>query len=465
MNIARWFRPGWPLAALLCLYPLWWVLGVGEFAFVILAIPMAWELRKRRPMVVPPGFGFWLLFLLWNVLSLAMLVLSAPHTNAGSTSGRAISIAVRMLQFAAVTITALYVVNLPSNLVSQRRIMRWLSILFAVTVVGGLLALVIPHFSFKSPLEYVLPHSIDANRYVKNLVHPQTAQVQNVLGYSSPRPAAPWGYTNFWGNNISILLIWFCVYMWRPAITRRRVQLAVVGVIALVPIVYSLDRGMWIGLVLTLAYLIYRLAIHGDLRALVAALVVLPIAALVFLVTPLHGVVSNRTSHSGSAGIRTFLDTAAWRGAIESPILGWGGPRKTIGSSQSVGIGPSAECPNCGAGTIGSTGEFWEIIFSQGFVGVAFYLAFFLAACWGLRRDRSPTGAAARVICLLAVFYTYFYNNLPSSLTLTFISIALSWRNVADAAQPAAGGSEANTLEPGPTAGPPARVRLAGATS
>jgi hypothetical protein len=464
MNIARWFRPGWPLAALLCLYPLWWVLGVGEFAFVIFAIPMVWELRTRRPLTLPPGFGFWLLFLLWNLLSLSMLVFSAPHTNAGSFSGRTISIVIRLLQFAAVTVIALYVINLPTAQVSQRTIMRWLSILFVITVIGGLLALVAPHFSFKSPLEYVLPHGIDANRYVKNLVHPQAAQVQNVLGYSSPRPAAPWGYTNFWGNNISILLVWFCIYMWRPATTRRRVQLAVVAVVALVPIVYSLDRGMWAGLILAVAYLIYRLAIHGDMRALAAALVLLPIAAMTFLLTPLHGVVQNRTSHSGSANIRTFLDTAAVRGANSSPILGWGGPRKTIGSSQSVGIGPSPDCPNCGAGTIGSTGEFWEIAFSQGYVGVGFYLAFFLAAFWGLRRDRSPTGAAARLISLLAIFYTYFYNNLPSALALTFISIALSWRNIASLA--AATELDPSGAGPGRSGGRglPARTRLAEAT-
>jgi polysaccharide biosynthesis protein PslJ len=458
MTTIRPLRPGWPLAALLCLYPLWWCLGIGAFAFVIFAIPMAWDLRRRRPLILLPGFGFWMLFLLWNVLSLTMLPFSATNTTAGSTGGRLISIVVRLLQFAAVTVIALYVVNLPSQQVSLRRIMRWLSMLFLVTVVGGLFGMAAPHFAFTSPLEYVLPHGIDANRYVKTLVHPQFAEVQNVLGYSSPRPAAPWGYTNFWGNNLSILLVWFCLYMWRPATTRRRVTLAVVMAVALVPTVYSLNRGMWLGLVISLAYLIYRLARRGDKRALVATFAVLPVAGVVFLLTPLHGVVSDRTTHSGSAGIRTFLDTAALHGAYQSPVLGWGGPRKANGSSQSIALGPSPKCPNCGQGTIGSTGEFWQIIFSQGFIGIGLYFGFFAAVFWGLRRDRSPTGAAARLLVLLAVFYTYFYNNVPSALALTFISLALSWRTITAPAE-----SRAARSRSGPAFTSPA-TNLVGAT-
>src|SRR5271170_1541687 len=109
------FRPGWPLAALMCLYPLWWALGIGEFSFVIFAIPMAWDLRRRHPIRLPPAFGFWLLFLLWNVLSLVMLPFGAPHTIAGGTLGRTFGVLFRLFQFAAVTVIAMYVVNLPAE--------------------------------------------------------------------------------------------------------------------------------------------------------------------------------------------------------------------------------------------------------------------------------------------------------------------------------------------------------------
>ena len=31
----------------------------------------------------------------------------------------------------------------------------------------------------------------------------------NLLGGDAPRPAAPWGYTNTWGNNFCLLVGWF----------------------------------------------------------------------------------------------------------------------------------------------------------------------------------------------------------------------------------------------------------------
>ena len=48
-------RPGWPLTALLVLYPLWWALGMGTLAVFLLAVPMALQLWRRRPVLVPPA--------------------------------------------------------------------------------------------------------------------------------------------------------------------------------------------------------------------------------------------------------------------------------------------------------------------------------------------------------------------------------------------------------------------------
>ncbi len=373
-----------------------------------------------------------MLFLIWTVLSLVMLPFGAPHTVPGSQSGRAFGVMFRFFELGAVTIIALYVLNLPTSQVPQRKIMRWMCVLFFATVAGGYLALAAPSFSFTSPVEAVLPHGIISNTYVQSLVHPAAAQVQTVLGYSAPRPAAPWGYTNTWGNLLSILLVWFCVYMWRPASGWRRLALGVTLAVALVPIVYSLNRGMWFGLLISVAYLVWRLAAQGDTRALISALLLLPVAVLAFLLTPLHGVITQRESHGGSNEVRAFADAAAWHGALESPILGWGGPRKTIGSGQSIAIGPTANCLNCGNVGIGSTGEFWQVAFSNGLIGVGPGWSLFLAAFLALRRDRSPTAVqAARLIIILVLFYSYFYNNLPSAAGITLISISLAWRSIA----------------------------------
>jgi hypothetical protein len=432
LTTRRRLPPGWPLAAILCLYPLWWALGVGEFAFVIFSVPMARELMRRRPLRLPPGFGLWLLYLMWTVLSLVMLPLTPPNTIAGSVTGRGLSVVLSLVQLAGVTITLLYVGNLTEEEVPQRRIIHWLSILFLVTLGGGILGLVVPHLEFTSPMELILPHAITSNSYASTLVHPTTAQVQNVLGtQTTGRPAAPWSYTNFWANVISLLLIWFCVYMWQPARRGRRVALVVILTVTTVPVVYSLNRGLWFGLVLSGGYLVVRAARRGDARATVAALIAIPVIVLAFLASPLHTVVTERAEHGQSNEIRRFLDEAAVDGALRSPILGWGGPRKAVGSANSISVGPSAACPSCGQAGIGSTGELWAIMFNTGLVGLGLYASFFISVWWRLRRDRTMIGAAARLTIGLTLFYTFFYNNLPVALTLAMISIALSLRQLA----------------------------------
>src|SRR5207247_4349589 len=125
--------------------------------------------------------------------------------------------------YLAATIALLYIVNLPKTDMPQRRLLRLLSVLFVVTVAGGVLGVVAPHFEVTAPLERVLPASVRSNEYTRALIHPTAAQIQTVLGAERPRPAAPFGYANFWGNILSILLVWWVVFMWCDGGRLRRV--------------------------------------------------------------------------------------------------------------------------------------------------------------------------------------------------------------------------------------------------
>jgi len=425
----RWRLPtGWPLWAALVLYPIWWALGLGAFSCIILAIPMTSTLLKRRPLRYPPAFGIWLLFLLLNVFSLIMLPVHAPNTTEGSFSGRTISLVLHFIQLGSATVFLLYLVNMTQQELPQRRVLKWMGALFLVTIGGGYLALADPHFQFNAPLEYVLPHGITSNVYVHTLVHPAAAQVQNVLGFSAPRPAAPWAYTNLWGNNLSILLVWFCIYMWEPKVVKRHFRLVLVIAIALVPIIYSLNRGLWIGLLFSIVFVIFQVAKRGDLRAMFYVLAATACGAVLFIATPLNSVVHQRASHGQSNDIRAFIDSQSFKGALESPLFGWGDSRKVIGSSQSIAVGPSPSCPLCGAVNLGSTGEIWVVMFDQGLLGALLYLGFFAAVWWKLRSNTTLIGAGGRLILLLSIFYTFFYNNLPTGLILTMLSIGIATR-------------------------------------
>src|SRR5205085_2674838 len=83
--------------------------------------------------------------------------------------------------------------------------------------------------------------------------HPSAAQLQEVLGYTSPRPSAPFGYTNTWGNCLGLLLGWFVVSWFAERKSLRRALGLAILAVGAIPVVYSLNRGLWIGLGLVLA--------------------------------------------------------------------------------------------------------------------------------------------------------------------------------------------------------------------
>ena len=163
-SAGRWLsrHPAWPVTALLVGYPLWWALGVADFAWIFLAIPMAsrmlaWRKHRTRRLKLPPGMGAWAMFLLWTLAGISMVSLTAPGTLPGSVSNRVISFAVRASSYLAVTVLLLYVGNLTEKELSRRKL-AWLVGLLAIYATGlGVAGMLLPHLSFTSPSELLLP--------------------------------------------------------------------------------------------------------------------------------------------------------------------------------------------------------------------------------------------------------------------------------------------------------------------
>jgi hypothetical protein len=58
------------------------------------------------------------------------------------------------------------------------------------------------------------------------------------------RPSAPFAYTNEWGNCLALLLPWLIARWWFKGTRRQRMIALAAVVLAIVPIIYSLDRGL-----------------------------------------------------------------------------------------------------------------------------------------------------------------------------------------------------------------------------
>jgi len=425
----RWIRyglpPSWPLLFLVAGFPVFWALGLSIFAIPLLAVPMAWQLLRRGSVRFPPGFFIWGLFLLVVLASVFMLNSKAPGTVTGSGLGRYLAFFARFINYVAVTVVLLWVGNASERRLPTLTVVRILALLGIWTIVLGSIGVAFPHLAFQSPVGSIAPPQVSGNIGGRIAF----SQVQPVLGFSAPRPAAPYSYTNAWGNNLSLLLPWLVAGWWVAGRWLRKSVAAVLLVVTIVPLVFSLNRGIWIGIVLSVGYIAVRLAVGGKIAVLGFVAVGLLLAVVVFLATPLSAVVSQRIQHGHSNDIRSSLGLTSVQLAATSPIIGYGSTRQVIGAQGSIAVGKTANCPRCGNAEVGSTGQLTLLLVAQGFVGVALYMLFLGTAVWRYRRDRSAVGYAGVLVVGLTMFYALFYTALTMPLCITFVAIGLLWRN------------------------------------
>lgn len=423
--LPRRLGPAWPLKLLLVWFPLWWALGLTSVVFVATSAVMAVQMVRRGRLRLPVGFSVWLLFLGWMLAGVAMLWVDAPGTVPGGGPQRLVGFSVRVLWYLAVTVAMLYPLSFTSKALPAIQVARWLSCLFLTAVVGGLLGLVAPSFNFPSPLELLIPGVGDSG-FVYTQLHPALTTSSDFLGYEQPRPRAPFAFANAWGNNVGLLLPFFvlaCLY------ARRRWQrwsLPVVLAAALLPIVYSLNRGLWLGLSLVAVYSLGLLLRARRFRA-VSGLVAAAMVALALIITsPVGETIVTRleTPHSNArrTTVAEVVTTTTWEG---SPLLGYGTTRDVLGSFGSIGGGQTPQCRQCAAPPLGTQGFLWRLIFTTGFVGTALF-AIFMAWQWiAHARRRTPMAVVGCLSLAASALYFVVYDSLESPLFILMLAVGL----------------------------------------
>jgi polysaccharide biosynthesis protein PslJ len=398
---------GWPVLALVVLFPLWWALGLSAVIWIVLAVPMLVWLLLRGPAVrVPKGFGLWIAFLFWMLLSATQL----------DEARRWYAYSYRALLYLSMTVMFLYVYNLPRTALPARKLVLALTVFWAAVICLGFAALAIPTGRFTTPLGLLLPPDIAASPFVQDLVGARLAQVQDFIGYNLPRPAAPFTYTNEWGGAVGLLtpMALAGLGLLRSYLLRNLVRLLLVA--SLVPIVVSANRGLWVGLGAGLIYAAVRVALRGNARALLAIVGFLAVIAAAVTLTPLERYVSDRLAHPHSDERRESLGEQAIQGMLEAPFLGHGGPRE------------SQETPN--APEIGTHGQVYLVAFSQGIPGLVFFLGWWLWALWQTARGATGPPLWAHVVLLIGMLEFLYYDMMPTQLHLMMVVAALAWREL-----------------------------------
>lgn len=392
--------PSWPVVWLFVGIPLWWVLGVGGFVWQIFALPMALGLFMKRDVRCPRGFGIWLLFLFWMCVSATQL-----HGTA-----RIAAYAYRGSLYLSATVLLLYVFNMSRERFTNERAFAVLAAAWIATVAGGFAGLVASHVQFRSVAEVVLPHSLTSIPFIKSIVHPRIADVTHLLGYPVARPIAPYNYTNQWGANLALLTPFFLLDLRRRSAERRALVRWLLLLAAIVPVVISLNRGLWISVSVGLLYVALRFTVGGNRQARrILAVSLLAVIGLGVL-SPLGQVVSDRLAHPNTKA-RQSLYQSAEQHALDSPVFGYGAP---IESSDS---GPS----------VGTHGQLWTVLISHGVIGAGFFvgwLLFAFADTW----KTTPSLLWMNAVILIALSQLPYYNMLPTQLHVVVVAVALLGR-------------------------------------
>ncbi|MBT1002473.1 hypothetical protein KIH31_07640 [Paenarthrobacter sp. DKR-5] len=442
-------RAAWPVVVLFAGYPLWWLLGVASFLPLVLAVPMLVQLVRNGRIRVPKGMGWWLLFLVWVVASAAMLWTDAPGAEPGSTPDRLTVFLYRLAWYGACTVAMLWVGNLSEEEAPSRRIARLLGWMFVVTVAGGLLGVLAPKFELTSLMESLLPASLRSNGFVQTLTHPSAATLTTFLGREEYRPIAPFDFANSWGSNLSMFLPFFLLSWFGKGAGWRRFAAPFVLAVSVVPIVYSMNRGLWASLAVGAVFVLVRLASRGNRQALLVVIAALGLAFAAFLASPLASLSSDTLDSAHSNDRRGELLVRTVQSTLDgSPVLGFGSTRNVQGSFASIAGGSTPDCPACAVPPLGTQGHLWMVIFSQGLVGAVFFLAFLFVRAKTHWRSRTPLEAAGFTLLLFFALQMFIYDTLGLPLYTIMLGLGLIWRDQQRRQGPAASRCLASLLRP-----------------
>jgi O-antigen ligase len=295
-------------------------------------------------------------------------------------------------------------------------VIAWLAVFWMSVVLLSFPGMLIDNLQFTSPFEWVLNAAGVHDPFVTALVHPEFSEYDRLYGV--PRPSPLFAYTNDWGAAMGILTpvaIWACL-----SAERRRDRLVLSGVLVLsiVPIVVSVNRGCWISLGVAFGYVLLRRVVVGQLIVLVGSAGAVLFAFGLYLSVPdIHRVIDARFSYANTSTRETLYE-ASLRLASSSPLFGYGSPQSSAGLADSNDV------------SIGTHGQLWTILVSQGFVGAVLFLTAAIVIWWGARpRDGGSPDVWLHATGLVLVVQTAFYEILPVPLAVALIALAVSGVN------------------------------------
>ncbi len=401
---------GWQPYAVFTLVPLWSMLGLSFFMWPLIALPLIYPMFRRGGLRVPRRFGIWLLFLCWMIAS--GVELSSPS--------RAIAWSWRLSFYLSATILFLWIYNASRERLPTRTVINALAAFWVIVIVGGWVGVLFPSVQFNSPAEHLFPHSLLNNTYFYAHVHVQFAQLQHFLGFTEGRPQTFFAYTNAWGSTTAMLTpIAVAALAANPGRTWGRV-LKVTLALSIVPIVFSLDRGLWLSLGAGFGYAAIRFGALRDMRRVARVVGAVLVVVALIAVTPLGGLVTGRFQHKTGDTSRLARDQAAQSQIASSPLIGYGAPQQAVGVTHTKK-------------SVGTESEIFLLLYSHGVPALFMFAGFmtYTVVRTGKHRSRSSPPMFWVQVALLVACVQAPYYELTERVPIFLTFAALLYRDIA----------------------------------
>lgn len=320
----------------------------------------------------------------------------------------------RWLLFVGCLTTFVWLANVSERVVPSERIVDWMAGLWITLVVLGYLATIFPDLIMASPLGIILG-PIGNIEFVARITEWRFSETHKFMGYPVPRPAAPFGSANSWGSAMGLLTPYF-VKSWLVGVSaQRRRRGIIIGLIGIYPILVSVNRGLWLSLIVGSVYFAARKALRGRFSALAVLMVGVVVVAVALVVTPAGTLVTDRLDNSEKSNdARSSLYEKAWQGAQDSPLVGNGAP--VYADDLPEGTPP-----------VGTHGLIWYLMFIHGFPALIFFLMWLAIEIFLSGRLRTPLSWWIHLSLIAAVVQMPYYGLLPH-LVLVGISVGLAHR-------------------------------------
>jgi O-antigen ligase len=395
---------GWALVLALAGYPIWWLLGLELVVWPLLAAILVAELVVRpRPLRAPRGVMLWVLFIGWTVASAVVV----------SGADRATAWGYRTSHYVAALVVMVFLASVSHRELPTERIARAVLALWGAIVVGGILGVLLPDLSFPSVLALVLPAGVQSIDLVADSLTLQFGNTAEVLGV--PRPSTLFAYTNAWAAALGVItpMALFAAGYLRTRAARAAFWALLAA--SIVPAVISVNRGLWLSLLITAVAAVVLLAVRGHLVAALRVVLGAVAVAVVLWVSPLGDFVRRRLFETPNLTTRENLVDAALSLTSRSPLVGWGTPVR------------DPFVPDSNSLSVGTHGQLWTLLVSHGVVATLLYFAFFAVVIFATRRV-GARGVWLQVALVVLMVQGLFYSSVPMPLMLAAVAVGLLTR-------------------------------------